>query len=79
MNQIVRPPAVTVLPPETRNPNGIIRADAMYTMREAAAFVRLPAPALRELLSAAGVTSVKLKNREYIHGASIFSALEATQ
>jgi hypothetical protein len=80
MNQIIRTtPGVTVLPPEHRNDSGLVRPDALYTLRDAAAFVRVPQPALRELLDRAGVSPITLKGRDYVHGANILDALKVTR
>jgi hypothetical protein len=55
----------------------LMRADAVYTMREAAAFTRLKSAELRELLDRIDIKPFKLKGRELVKGTDVLRALEA--
>ena len=70
---------VQVMPSAPVYEGGRIIPDAMYRFREAAAYSRLEGPELRELLESAGISLTRVKGREYIYGASLLEALEATR
>ena len=70
---------VQVMPTAPAYDSGRIIPDAMYRFREAAAYARLEGPELRDLLDRAGIKPTCIKGREFIYGASLLEALEATR
>lgn len=73
------PTTVQVMPPAPVYEGRRIIPDAMYRFREAAAYARLEGPELREILKRADISPTRIKGREFIFGASLLAALEATQ